>query len=306
MKKNSQICTLIMITKANIYFLLFIVMFSSCTEPFDLAPQEKGKLLVECELSPSRQVFANVQVISNFTDVNATLYPDDAIIRLTSGVDEEYKFIYDGKSRSYYLPREFRIDPAKNYRIAVFENEKEIEYLEARSSIPSPPALKLNEIESKDIVSDKLKKQKEVRVLASMPKLSNGKNGFVRVRAFRKNINGNIEYLKFAGNDEEPLAFHTCMHDEHTIFDLSRLDNNKFSLRFQTQKMFENEKLEKIFIQYESISEASFRYNLSKSKKMTAEIYGISDPVTNYTNASNGYGYLGAASSITIDSISIN
>ncbi|MBK7009410.1 MAG: hypothetical protein IPH36_12675 [Saprospiraceae bacterium] len=51
------------------------------------------------------------------------------------------------------------------------------------------------------------------------------------------------------------------------------------------------------------MAESSYRYKLVKSKQIKAQLYGNSDPVINYRNMTNGYGYLGACNPVS-DSIS--
>ena len=119
-------------------------------------------------------------------------------------------------------------------------------------------------------------------------------------------FNGKTETLDFVGNDEEPLAFHTSYVDGAVLFTTEILNHNKISLNFRTRTEVKNNSgFESIFYTLETLTESAYRYNMAKSKQIGAEKYGISDPVINYKNTTNGYGFLGASSMIQ-DSIKLN
>jgi hypothetical protein len=81
-------------------------------------------------------------------------------------------------------------------------------------------------------------------------------------------------------------------------------DLNTFTLNFSTNSFKAGEKIETVYYALETVTEDTYRYLVVKEKQAYASQNGISDPVINYTNMVNGYGFIGGSSK-AVDSLVI-
>ncbi|MBK8699608.1 MAG: DUF4249 family protein [Saprospiraceae bacterium] len=293
--------------------LLCLSMLWSCSEPLQLDYSDDAELLLECELSTSRRIEARLMSLGNFNDITSGEYIEDAIIDLGTNTDLALRFQYDSRNKVYFIPVESHmVNPAYIYTIKAYRFKNDPHALEAVTTIPSGHKIVVtSKPVVKDVLNAKSGTRKEINLKLALPDVEK-KNGFFRLKAYRKlfekqNVNGNIVYVhkgaveprEFGGNDQEPLAFHLSAVDGDILFDVNRVDKRNFDLRFYTLgKVEEGDHFEAIYYVLEGLSEATYRYNVSKSKQINAEVFGNSDPVISYKNMINGYGFLGGSSAV--------
>ena len=128
---------------------------------------------------------------------------------------------------------------------------------------------------------------------------------YYRLSLYRKKSNGEKELLEFVNSTSEPLAFHSMVVTKDVLINTSNLKDNKFTSTFSTITSIGNqEKFEKIYYTFETLTEATYRYHVSKNKQLKADLFGSSEPVINYSNIKNGLGFIGASNG-TMDSIAL-
>ncbi len=299
-------------------FLMTLSMLWSCSEPLPLEINEEAQWLLECELSPNKRIEARLVSLGNFNNVSSGDIIENAIIDLGTNTDLAFRFQYDARNKIYYIPLEtYRINPSIPYTIKAYRYAGDQQPLEAKTTIPGAQKLVVS---SKPKVTDAIiqgTKRKAINLKLALPNVDK-EQGYFRLFAYRKLYEkvsnggeityvptGDTELLDFGGNDVTPLAFHQSAIDGGVLFDVNRVDKQNFELLFNTAgAVIEDDHFETIFYTLEAISESSYRYNLSKSKQIKAELYGNSDPVINYRNMVNGYGYLGGCYPAS-DSISL-
>ncbi len=308
----------------RIYILIGILsaFFTACEERVEITSinEETDKLLVECELSTSRRIEANLYTIGNFNQLNKLSYPQDAIIRLGIGIDEELPFKYDEKKQVYYIDSlRHMVNPLYKYRLIAFLKDKEDFQINSKR-VGIPIAQKFA-ISSKPIVSsiksDKGLELRKIAFEAKVPASKGNEKEFYRINVYRKLYKqvlidgvsqqiytGKQETLDFFGNDEIPLAFTKTEFDGSTLFDASRFKDSKFKLNFITKTFQTGDKIETLYYTLETLDESAYRYLIAKQKTINASQNSLSDPVISYTNLQNGYGFLGASSSV-VDSLVI-
>jgi hypothetical protein len=301
------------------YIILTIfIIFTSCTERLEVSNEDVYPMLVECELSPSHRIEAKVKSTADFTDVTTAINIDDAILRLTTGVDIELNFQYDPKTETYFIPENFhRINPSYKYKLYAYrKGDDESLAMTASTIIPQSNKLSLvNKPLLSDVADDKHGTLKKVQFTLNADNAIE-KNTYYRIKFYRKLydqkiINGKsftfmkgTEEMKFLGAEEDPLAFKVGV-DKMLYVDGSALAKEA-TVTIQTTSPAKNlNALEKIFYSLEGITEASYRYQTSKTSQVTSATYGNSDPVINYKNTTKGFGYLGASSGISVDSFSV-
>ncbi len=318
-KNSSNLHLLTMIKNKSIFLFTILTIFMSCEERVDIlsSNDELGKMVLECELSPSKRIEAKLYTLGNFNQLNEVEYPTKAIVRMTIGTDVELRFKYDDENKVYFVDNHI-VDPSRTYTIYAFKNEQEEKAkngLEAVTQIPVASNFKVSNTTVQERKDSKGLMHKVVNFKASLPV---GSNKYYRLTATRKiyknvMVNGSLksvfsgvtETLKFNGNDEIPLAFQQSSYNGCLFFDASRFDYDNIDFSFSTNSMGEGDQLNSIQYDLEALSESTYRYHVAKSKQINAQIAGISEPVINYTNvANNGYGFLGG-SSMTSDTIAI-
>ena len=298
-------------------FFMIISMLWSCSEPLQLEYSKEQEWLLECELNPSKRIEAKLVSLGNFNDIEAGSFIENAIIDLGTDTDLAFRLQYDARNKIYFIPLEtYKIDPSIPYTIKAYRFAGDTAPLEAKTKIPVGQKLVFtsNPRQADAIINGT--KRKTIQLNLAIP-TANKDQGFFRLVAYRKIFKkvdqggevtyeptGETELLEFGGNDAAPLAFHQSAIDGAVLFDINRVDKNNFELKFNTaSSITEDDHFETIFYTLESLAESSYRYKLAKSKQIKAQLYGNSDPVINYRNMSNGYGYLGACTPVS-DSIS--
>jgi hypothetical protein len=290
--------------RANLIMILSILFFTSCEEDLQVLSQNKDKIVFECELKAYQQIVAKAYLVNDFNEIDRSKIADDLTIRMTTGIDEEISFTYDSENNYYFVNKSLHVPiPGRSYKVSILNNENNI-------STTSNTTLKdggsISGVLSRQVsqVVYENGKGRTFQVTATFN--SNQNDHYIRLQAYRRAKNGKLELLKFDGNDEEPLAFHTSEIDGCILADLSRVDKNKFTLNFSTFGPIKNsEILDKVIFVTETISEPAYRYSLSKSKQYNAFNNGSYIPVVSYSNMINGYGFFGS-SSAKLDSIEFN
>lgn len=293
-----------------------MVLFA-CEEPVDLSSieSESGKILVECELTPGHKAEAKLYTIGDFTQLENINYEENATLKLVSSEDELF-FKYD-KSRKIYVS-EHIVNPSYTYVLIGYLENRQKEIKSNLISLPSAQKLAFSSSPKlKKVINEKGLDQVNISFSAKIPSKVNLEKYYYRIKLERKIFkqvviqgvpetiySGKTEVLNFLGNDEIPLAFTKSDSDGSILFDASRFGNENINFNFATKSFLAGDKMENIHYTLETITESTYRYLVSKIKQNNASNSGASDPVINYTNIQNGYGYLGASSPV-LDSIVI-
>ena len=303
----------------NIQFILLIaILFASCSETVLIDHYEGDQLLIECELNPSKQIRARLTTLSSFQNTEEYFLPEDAEINIFTGKDIKLTMLYNDREKYYYIPVEqHTINPEYQYRIEVklpsSDNENK---LTAVTNIPlATNLITFNKSTSKILSQGSDKDKTEVTLNLQVP---NPNSEFYRLKVYRKifiekTINGEVvkvwngktEPLEFITSVSDPLCFHKAITESSILINTTELKNRSFSLKYKTTAPINTtDKLDHIYYEFETLTEATYRYNVSKIKQLNAEIYGNTEPVINYTNATNGFGFLGASNGV-VDSIEV-
>lgn len=304
----------------NIHILIFFVIFlTSCSETVFIEHNEEELLLIECELNPGKPIRARLSTLSNFYNTDDFTFPKNAEINLYTGKDIKLTFEYNDRENYYYIPQgQHSINPDYKYRIeAKLPTAEDEMFLTSETSIPLATALSaFSNATSQTIDAGTDKGKTEVSLHLQIP----GSNSdYYRLNVYRKIFeeklvngqlvkvwNGKTENLKFASAANDPLSFHASLTESFILINTNNLKNNKFSLKYRSASNINStDKLDHVYYEFETLTEAAYKYNVSKIKQLKAEIYGNTEPVINYTNAINGYGFLGASNSVT-DSLRVN
>lgn len=290
--------------KTYISLFAFALLFSSCVSDVVIPFEDDNKLYVEADLSRSTRIEAKLSTVTNFSDVTNVFRPEDAKIRLLSGIDIELQFEYDPIDKVYFIPRtKHIIQPSWNYRLTAQLSDEDENVMTASTSIP--PLVKFG-VESGAIVNQTADNN-GVQIKLDLPD-----KGFFRVKAYRvkkevKNnsvttLPGEHMTMKFFEGEGDNLAYHEEMHSYGVLVDVSRLDE---VILTYADESIDSKLADQYLVEIQHLSEASYRYHLSKSKQISAIEKGVAtDPVINYTNIEGGFGVLGAFSSFR-DTISV-
>lgn len=285
-----------MLRRPAMYIFLLAICFNSCVSEVVLPLEGEGKLYVETDLSrSSKRIEARLSTVTNFSDVTNVLRPQDAKIRLLSGTDIELEFDYDEIEGVYYIPRSKHIIQSKwTYRLtAQLSDDPDANVMTASTDIPvrvryaetSSAKLQLSDEENSVKIHLDLPEEGYYRVLTHRVKKQLAEDGTVII-AKDQHVS-----LRFDIGHEDPLAYHKEVHNYGVLVDASRL--KEIDLTYFDEKV-DGELADQYLVELQHLTEASYRYHLSKSKQLSAIEQGSSDPVINYTNIKGGYGVLGA------------
>lgn len=304
----------------NILILIFFVIFlTSCSETVFIDQNEEDRLLIECELNPGKPIRARLTTLSNFYNTDDYTFPKNAEINLYTGEDIKLTFEYNDRENYYYIPQGFHtINPDYKYRIeAKLPMEADDMILTSETNIPQPSLLTtFNKTSALNIKEGSDEGKTQVTLNLQIPSSS---AQYFRLNVYRKVFeekwiggqmvkvwNGKTEAMNFDSAINTPLSFHESLTEPFVLINAKNLDDNRFTLIYHSESIIgSSDKLDHVYYEFETLTEASYKYNVSKIKQLKAEIYGNTEPVINYTNAINGYGFLGASSGVR-DSLEIN
>jgi hypothetical protein len=283
--------------------LILISVFISCEESIALETKVKHNLLFECELNPSDKMIAKVSEVNEFNEINRASIVKDAIIRMTTGKDEEITFTYDPDNNEYFVPKELHtVRVGQIYDLTVSrESDESIKY-KTQTYVPSPLQMTGKVISYNELNTGELVGKKSIALNCSVPNAIESE--FYLLKVFIQK-NNKLEKLDFEGNSDDPLAFQESSIDGQIMMDVNRVNKNNFNLNFVTASQIKpNDKIAKLHYTISTITEAAYRYRVSKHKHNKASHNSSIVPVTTYSNFDFGYGYLGACASFS-DTISI-
>lgn len=291
----------------NIHILiLFVIFFTSCSETVLIDPIEQDTLLVECELNPKKRVEARISTLGSFQNIQSNTNPDNVDIRLFTGVDIELKFEYDPRTGVYYIPENLHtVNPEYDYRIEAHLPDTNVETLVSKTNIPPVKSIQVSKKPLlNDITQGEHTGKKQVTVDFNLPEIS--KNlPFYRLTVYRKKANGEKEILEFMGSNQNPLAFQNMIQTKDVLINTTTLPNGKFNASFRTATTLnDQDKMDKLYYSFETLTESTYRYFISKNKQIQAELSGSLEPVINYTNTKNGFGFFGASNGV-VDSVAV-
>jgi hypothetical protein len=288
-------------------FFVLCVFFVSCEERVDLLLETKSKLLVECELEANKKIVANVYMLNEFDNVVRDSVVKDAMLILTTGVDEQITFTYDENNNNYFVDPNLHVPlNERAYSLQAYHPEDKLMKMKASLKMPLSNALvaevKNNKFEK--ISPSENTSQLKFSIKAKMQNLEQGKT-FFKLQLFQPKGN-KTEAFKFEGNTEDPLAFQVDLASGTVLMDVSRVNSQEFYLNYSTISKFQaGEKPSKIFYTLTSLTEHSYRYHIAKNKMFKASLNGSKTPAVMYSNFDSGYGFFGARASAT-DTVKIN
>jgi hypothetical protein len=283
--------------------LCLIGIFTSCDEPIALNRAVSHNLLIECELNPSDQMTAKVSELNDFNEVNRNSVVQDAVLRMSTGIDEEITFTYNKEKNEYFVPKDLHtVRIGQKYNLIVTrESDESIKY-STQAYVPSPIKMTSKVLSYEELKAGELVGKKAITINCSMPDANKSEFYLLKLYIHKNN---NLEKLQFEGNSDDPLAFQESSIDGEIMMDVSRVNKSNFNLKFITASTIKpNDKVSRLHYTLSTITEAAYRYRISKHKQNRSAINSSIVPVTTFTNFDFGYGYLGACSAYS-DTISI-
>lgn len=253
---------------------------------------------------PGQEITATLSTVSDFSNIVAIDYPENARIYLLTNIDTPFEFQYDEDRKLYFIPKNVHTPRSSwQYEIrAYLKDAPEVE-LFSDTKFTSSPRLQ----NSPKTNSPTYTTQEELRVQLGLKSFS--KNPFIRFSAYYKTNEGgklsDLKPLEFIENREDALAFYNNEYLQGIYANIDRVDYEDFSMIFKFSEEDLNAEIHNhIYIKSESISEPLYRYDVAKSKYLGAINGGNSDPIVSYTNIKNGLGLFGSSTGV-VDSIQI-
>ncbi len=282
--------------KTVTYFtILASFAFLSCEDRIDLESKVGSKLLIECEMQAEKMITAKVYMLNEFDDVVRDSVVKDAVLRLTTGIDEQITFIYDEDKNYYFVEPKYHLPSTnRNYSMVAYHPEMEEVKMSATLTLPLPMKMEAElqggfdrSDEDQDLSS------LEFTVKAKVPEVTKGKSYF-RLYTYIINSLGKAEQVIFEGNDEDPLAFQKSVANGSVLIDLSRVNHNDFYMKFSTISKYKKaEKPKQVLYTLTTLTEESYMYHVAKNKAIKASKNGSRMPIVVYSNFQNGLGLFG-------------
>lgn len=310
MKKNDQICILIRnkLKPTSLYILLFVFTGLGCQDNIPISSEENEKVTLECILKPGQDIEALVNSTNDFNNNFPITYPKKAILRLkvVNVPEVDVAFTYDDERQRYFIQKHsYNIEPNFTYRIEMYEN----------SDAQTKGEIKVNAVTiiprlqrfTDATISNVNKKSDDTYSFnmhfAGISKSSQG--AFYMVKALIRNDKGVLVPLSLEDCLEDALAVMHEPSDQSTFYlDANRFSDGNFTLSFKTAEGLSDISSRHVVLQYSSLTEATYRYLIFKTKLTNSMEGGLSDPLTTFTNVKNGYGVFGAQTA-AIDSFAV-
>lgn len=282
----------------NLIYILFLTLFISCSERVELSLENDEKLQIECVIVPGKEITATLSTVSNFSDIQNIVYPENAIIYLRTGTDASFSFKYDKDREIYFIPTNHHTpNLTYKYEIRAYLKDNIENELIGNTKFHTTSLIKMNEGTTQI--------EKEGSSLTLYSKFSfvqKNSNPYMNLHTYFKEVDSDnnlseLQPLDFIGNDEDPLAFYNSEYTNGTYINIERVDYTDFSMSFRFPENIESESQVSDYIYFynNAVSESVYRYDIARAKHVSAIVGGISDPVVTYTNIDNGYGVFGSS-----------
>jgi hypothetical protein len=286
--------------------LICFSVFTSCVDKIALPETTSpAKIHVECELSPPFHIKAR---LSTTGDLNANYFPtfpEDATIRLYSEIDEEFLFKYNDDLRIYEVTNG-RLRSGLKYTLSASVKDSSITPVFASTNIP--PKGEVDTIEVTHIESFNTNSGTNQDLLKVKVTLENSRDKFYRVFFHSRyalldntttpsqwNYNSNLRQADVSSVIKGGTGVHDAYHLDGVLVNPEILDDNSFEVELAVDRSIlkSEEELKSLHIRLSSVSESYYRYHLALSKKYKSAGKNAIEPVIDFTNISNGYGFIG-------------
>ncbi len=292
----------------------------SCSDPINLNDgTEESLLVLEAVISPQQNKSTarlSTSVIIN-TSNQQFLYPkDDAVITIREKNQSVwYPFEFDA-SNEIYEEAELTIQPDKIYEISAIWPGTD--YPEAFGEVKVP---KETTIDSIDLITadslvnanniERFSKHFEVEITFEEPE---SYPSFFRIIPARRDWKQNMNEPPYLGSKDlvyfEDYSFivggnalHELEHIEGLLIDPSKLPDNKIRIAFSSNDLEINKDfIDTILFLFQTVDAEYYRYHLATSRQLKASSTPFSQPITSYSNISNGFGVFGSVSE-SMDSV---
>jgi hypothetical protein len=289
-----------------------LLTLNSCVDKIALPETtDPQKIVIECELSPPFHIKA---IVATSGDLNANFnpyYPEDATIRLYSEIDEEFVFKYNPDKRIYEVLNA-RLRPGLSYTMSASLKDTSVQSVYARTSINGVSKIDSIEVLSHDQFINELESKRFNIGLRLHLNSLNLKKGFFKasfaLRLAERNTFSGSNDLKYISNllptevsavNVGGVAVHPIYHMDGIFIDPSRLEMGYIDINIESDDLVldPNVVLASIYTTFSSVSESYYRYHIAQSKKLKQNGKNPIEPVIDYSNIENGYGFLGSFTS---------
>ncbi|NNF33012.1 MAG: DUF4249 family protein [Saprospiraceae bacterium] len=297
--------------KSYSYILTIIVIcltgFTSCVDkialPETTAP---AKIHVECELSPPFHIKAKLSTTGDFNANYLPTFPEDATIRLYSQLDEEFVFKYNSDTRIYEVTNG-RLRNGLNYSISAEVKDSSITSVFANTKIPPKGSIDSLEIVNIESINSNTGPSEDLVTVKVNLDQASGKYFRIffdsRYATLKENVNQSqwiynpvLQKSEISSIKSGGTSVHDAYHLRGVLVNPEYLDDTSFEVVLKTDKssLESKEVLKTLNIRIHSVTESYYRYHLALSKQLKLEGRKAIEPVIDYTNINNGYGFIGA------------
>jgi len=297
--------------KSYSYILSLLVIcftgFTSCVDkialPETTAP---AKIHLECELSPPFHIKAKLSTTGDLNGNYMPTFPEDATIRLFSQIDEEFVFKYNSDSRLYEVTNG-RLRNGLKYSISAEVKDSSITSVFANTQIPGRGAIDSVEVVNVESINSNTGPSEDLVTVKVNLDQAQGKYFRIyfdsRYATLEENVNQSqwvynptLQQSKIYSVRSGGTAVHNAYHLRGALVDPEYLEDESFEVVLKTDKssLDSREILKTLHIRVLSVTESYYRYHLSLSKQLKLEGRKAIEPVIDYTNINNGYGFIGA------------
>lgn len=265
-----------------------------------------AKIHIECELSPPFHIKAKLSTTGDLNGNYMPTFPEDASIRLYSEIDEEFVFKYNRDTRLYEVTNG-RLRNGLKYSLSAEVKDTSISSVYARTQIPARGSV--DSIEVVDIESMNSNTGPSEDLITVKVSLDHAQGKYFRIyfdsryATLEEKVgssqwiyNPTLQQAKITSIRSGGTAVHNVYHLRGALVDLEYLDDDTFEVILTTDKsaLDIDETLKSLHIRLLSVTESYYRYHLALSKQLKLEGRQAIEPVIDYTNINNGYGFIGA------------
>lgn len=302
--------------KRALIILTISLLLGACREDFSFQLEEgKEELNLVSELNTDQAVEANIfksiSLVSESQDIN----PEDAIV-LFSGTDlpsRQTAMVYYPDEDLYRIRNGFIPSPGNTYEITAHVPGSDLDTIVARTYMPMPVSLEEVSILSYEVIGEgsNVHYNMKVGIIIAEPTLKPAYFQIVpshKVSTYRTDADGNV----MVTTTNETAGLHVdrviegrngvtkLTHKDGVFVDYSRIGGTQIVVDLSTITPIntESEIIEILNFQTNTMSEELYLYHFNLSKQLINSRSDFSSPVSGYSNVQNGYGVLGAYSSI--------
>jgi len=269
---------------------------TSCVERIanPIESVDGDKLVMESILSTDKPVQAAVAISYALGSVDNISFPESAEIELMGdGLQgSSLRFSYNSNSNQYVLRnQDFRPVEGGEYQVRAYVPDSDIDTILSSTMIPSKVNIASASYDNLEVQDANGANDFFFDLTIEIEESDIESRWLHIIPTFKTNTNPDFQKFQIFDPQTNKNAVSTFYLEEGVFVDMTKLNDNKFTIQVSTLIPVKAGTLIKnLFFETRSTTRDYFKYLQTRAKQKNIEDSGVSSPITDFTNIENGLG----------------